>query len=113
MSEFVIGIDMAIFMVVIGYVIIRCTSKICDKLDTVAVGLSVIKELPFAQEWIPVSERLPEDDVEVFVYLFDQLSPYIAWISNCHWYTEDFEVEKENEPMAWMPLPKPYQEESV
>ena len=42
MSELIIGIDMAIFMIVIGCVIVRCTSKICDKLDTVAVGLSVI-----------------------------------------------------------------------
>ena len=37
MIELIIGIDMAIFMIVIGYVIARCTSKICDKLNTVAV----------------------------------------------------------------------------
>ena len=59
-------------------------------------------------KWIPVSERLPEDSTEVFVYLCDRPSPYIAWIEDTHWYTEDFEVERENEPVAWMPLPKPY-----
>ena len=59
--------------------------------------------------WIPCSERLPEDGTEVFVYLFNRPSPYIAWIEDTHWYTEDFEIERENEPVAWMPLPEPYQ----
>ena len=58
--------------------------------------------------WIPCSERLPEDSTEVFVYLFDRPSPYIAWVKDTHWYTEDFEIERENEPVAWLPLPKPY-----
>lgn len=63
------------------------------------------------QRWIPVSERLPEDDTEVLVYLFSRPSPYIAWVSDCHWYTEEFEIEKENYPIAWMPLPEPYKGE--
>lgn len=62
------------------------------------------------QQWIPCSERLPEDDTEVLVYLFDRTSPYIAWVTDCCWFTEDFEVEKENYPTAWMPLPIPYKE---
>lgn len=61
--------------------------------------------------WIPVSERLPEDGTEVFIYLFDRPSPYIAWIEDTHWYTEDFEVDREDEPIAWMPLPEPYRGE--
>ena len=32
-------------------------------------------------KWIPCSERLPEDDSEVFVYSFDRPSPYIAWVT--------------------------------
>ena len=63
--------------------------------------------------WIPVSERLPEDGTEVFVYLFDRPSPYIAWIEDTHWYTDDFEVEREDEPIAWMPLPEPYRGEEA
>lgn len=59
-------------------------------------------------DWIPCPEKLPEDGTEVFVYLFNRPSPYIAWIDDCRWYTEDFEVESENEPIAWMPLPEPY-----
>ena len=62
--------------------------------------------------WIPCSERLPEDDTEVLVYLFENnRSPYIAWLSDGRWYTEYFEVERENEPVAWMPLPEPYKGE--
>ena len=61
--------------------------------------------------WIPCQERLPEDGTEVFVYLFDRQGPYIAWIEDTHWYTEDFEVDREYEPIAWMPLPEPYREE--
>ncbi len=63
--------------------------------------------------WIPVTERLPEDDTEVFVYLFDSKSPYIAWICDGRWYTEEFEIEKEHEPVAWRPLPEPYTEEEA
>ena len=59
------------------------------------------------ERWILCEERLPDDDTEVFVYLFDRPSPYIAWVRDCRWYTEDFEVEKENYPVAWMPLPEP------
>ena len=69
-----------------------------------------VRNLPSAQpHWIPVTERLPEDNTEVFVYLFDN-QPYIAWICDGHWRTEEFEVERENEPVAWMPLPEPYKE---
>lgn len=63
------------------------------------------------QQWIPVSERLPEECQEVFVYLFDRPSPYIAWIEFNRWRTDEFELEKEHYPSAWMPLPKPYKEE--
>ena len=67
-------------------------------------------EIP--NNWIPCSERLPEDDTEVLVYLFENnKSPYIAWLSDGRWYTEYFEVEREDEPVAWMPLPEPYKGE--
>ena len=58
-------------------------------------------------EWIPVTERLPKKDVPVFVYLFGD-SPYIAWI-NCEgeWETEQFTIDHDYLPKAWMPLPEP------
>lgn len=73
--------------------------------------VDIIRDLPSVQQWIPCGERLPDDDVEVFVYLFERPVPYIAWVEDCRWYTEDFEVEKEYYPTAWMPLPEPYKGE--
>lgn len=76
--------------------------------------LKAIQQLPSAQpkqRWIPCGERLPEDDTEVFVYLFDRPSPYIAWVCDGCWFTEEFQVEKENYPIAWCELPEPYQAE--
>ena len=73
----------------------------------------VIREtLKDAQQWIPCSDRLPEEEVEVFVYLFDRPSPYIAWISKGgKWHTEDFTLEADDNPVTWMPLPEPYKGE--
>ena len=80
-------------------------------LEDIKYWLNCLPSAQPEQQWIPCSERLPEDDVEVFVYLFERPAPYIAWVEDCRWYTEDFEVEKENYPTAWMSLPKPYKEE--
>ena len=76
-----------------------------EQVDALEMAIEALEQQP---EWIPVSERLPEDGTEVFVYLFNRPSPYIAWIEDTHWYTEDFEVERDDEPVAWMPLPEPY-----
>ena len=69
--------------------------------------------LPPAREWISCSEKLPKDDEEVLVYLYDRPSPYIAWRNDSHWYTNDFEVDTDGEPSAWMPLPERYQESDI
>lgn len=101
---------------------IRCKLQMMDDTQTadkVMHGLwlaeKAIEQLPSAQSeqrWIPVSERLPEAEVEVFVYLFDRPSPHIAWMSkDGKWHTEDFTLEVDENPAAWMPLPKPYKEE--
>ena len=81
----------------------------CLDFRQLAEWLKELKELREQTKWIPCSERLPEDCTEVFVYLFDNSRPHIVWIEDTHWYTEDFEIERENEPVAWMPLPEPYQ----
>lgn len=59
-------------------------------------------------EWIPVSERLPDDDRPVLVCVNGH--PYIAWYSADvrSWCTEDFVLR---EPSAWMPLPQPHSKE--
>lgn len=58
-------------------------------------------------EWIPCSERLPDETVEVLIYLYRDV-PVIAWVESGRWCTQDFDIAKEDEPEAWMPLPKPY-----
>lgn len=57
-------------------------------------------------DWIPCSERLPKQEEQVFVYLFGN-SPYIAWYNhiNKKWRTDDFELDADEEPKAWLPLP--------
>ena len=72
----------------------------------------IVKDMPTIEpepKWIPCTERLPKDGEEVFIYLFGN-SPYIAWFEDGEWHTNDFTVDKDDEPIAWMPLPEPYQE---
>ena len=61
--------------------------------------------------WILVSERFPEEGEEVLVYLFDGKSPYLAWIQDGLWRTEEFVIDVDEEPVAWMPLPDPYRKD--
>ena len=60
------------------------------------------------KDWIPCSERLPKQDEQVFVYLFGD-SPYIAWYDHKDktWHTDDFELDTDEEPKEWLPLPMP------
>ena len=59
-------------------------------------------------QWIPVTERLPKKDQEVFVYLFGD-DPYIAWHDGEYWCTEAFRLDEPDDwqPTRWFPLPKP------
>lgn len=79
------------------------------------LGEIVANSTPLEQEprWIPVSERMPEEDTDVLVTLKcgligimqkkladdDYGEPCYIW--------QDFEGE-EHEVIAWMPLPEPY-----
>ena len=71
-----------------------------------------IEALPSAQRWIPCSERLPEDDVEVLV---TDDSGGVQWlgIDSMLSYEDGsgrFWISSQN-PTAWMPLPKPWKGE--
>jgi len=91
--------------------------QIADNKEATQMAIDALEQAKtncseFPNNWIPCSVKLPEDDTEVLVYLFENnKSPYIAWLSDGRWYTEYFEVEREDEPVAWMPLPEPYKGE--
>lgn len=62
-------------------------------------------------EWIPVSERLPEDDTEVIYCDKNGVR------GNCHYWKgfnryprDKGEYQFPNDIVAWMPLPEPYKE---
>lgn len=61
--------------------------------------------------WIPVSERLPKPDEEVFVYLWGNV-PHLASVnSEGQWETDQFYLDADDTPKAWMPLPEPWKGE--
>ena len=77
----------------------------------------VIKEAPAVNRWIPCSERLPEFEREVLVYVkgnFDNSIPFIttAYInSDCDWQS-DYDGEVIDSKIThWMPLPEPPEKE--
>lgn len=61
-----------------------------------------------AQEWVPVSERLPKKYAQYLV-CFKTGHRYVYWLEDSDW--ARYMVEKEG-IIAWMPLPEPYREDS-
>lgn len=79
-------------------------------MDTKSI-VDLIMDLPSAQRWIPVSERLPKPYEEVFVYLWGNV-PHLASVnSEGQWETDQFYLDADDTPKAWMPLPECYRGE--
>lgn len=72
---------------------------------------------PQEPKWIPVSERLPEEETAVLISCEDlylhRLNPCIGWRNGQYWNTFTANGYKQIlYPTAWMPLPEPYKTES-
>lgn len=68
-----------------------------------------IKKIPSAQEWIPCSERLPDDGQWVLVWGKWQENPIMMFRENDAWIDDQFEFY--DTVTHWMPLPEPPKEE--
>ena len=86
-----------------------------EKHHTATVNIYALDNLVEAvnkTEWIPVSERLPEDsELVLFSTKTDRVfeGRYFADNTDCQWYAfRDEEFAYNNVVTAWMPLPKPY-----
>lgn len=83
------------------------------------------REERIENNWVPVSDGLPEDEEEVIVtrkflglhvgtcdYLEPRTYVEVAWIEDERWRSESDEYKvafnRHTDPIAWMPLPKPY-----
>lgn len=101
-------------------------NEIIDKLSgddplqaspSVWYGLHMIKNLPSAQRWIPVTERLPEPNEEdkagfIKAYLVqDGWWMDVARWDGEYWVAWGYGTVLKN-VIAWMPLPKPYRKET-
>lgn len=79
-----------------------------------------IQALEHKTEWIPVSERLPEDHENVLIYLSS--NQITIGLYNSHrlpfmdkpigWGADEPHNWSSDEVIAWMPLPEPYKAES-
>lgn len=81
----------------------RCAEKI----------KKIIRSNMGADDWIPVSERLPEDEYSVLIT--DGYMVTVGWLGrdSQEWYTGlvRWSEKYQNSVLAWMPLPEPYKEE--
>lgn len=91
-----------------------------------AKAIERVKEIPSANQWIPCSERLPEDTGDYLVWALFVCEEYptysiVHYDADCEAFGEwndfydthtlgflDSEFEEIEGVIAWMPLPEPY-----
>ena len=83
-----------------------------DEHRQLAEWLKDYKRLLEQTQWIPVSERLPEETRAVLVWCPQYKNIYCAYLKKEQWWIFGafFQIVP-NEVIAWLPLPEPYREE--
>ena len=75
--------------------------------------LTAIPSVENKGEWIPVSERLPENNKNVLAT--DGLDVFIAWYNpnpkKEKWYSFDELFDEQYPILAWQPLPEPWRKD--
>ena len=109
---------------------IEADNQILEERDAFVTYPELIDELQEAIEqdekengWIPVSERLPEEDGRYLVTFKYGIKVCMVGYGSCKrtvlgypighgWYSlEEAQYYAEDSIIAWMPLPKPYKED--
>ena len=73
----------------------------------------LLKDVPSAQRWIPVTERLPESGQSVLIAENDTDPDWYAAIGQYKYgrweWRDDMHTALPPKVIAWMPLPKPWE----
>jgi hypothetical protein len=78
-----------------------------DELDTAIATIINLPSVENKGEWIPVSERLPEEGTHILV----SVSGEPDFVATDDYYSYGFDDWKDD-VTAWQPLPEPYKGES-
>ena len=87
--------------------------KACISVDGYWAWMERLKKLPSAQQWIPVSDRLPGYSEKVLVTFYNKyIDRRTIGVSRCYVQKEGFFSDQpfNYTAIAWMPLPEPYAE---
>lgn len=70
----------------------------------------ILSDLPSAQQWIPVTERLPERGVSVLISHVGYVTEDYLDIDDgaMYFWNSGIDLEEELKNLAWMPLPEPW-----
>lgn len=76
-----------------------------ETVDAIEMGIHALKET----QWIPCSERLPEDNADVIICFYSGEVTEMRYLGNGIF--QGVYEHTTKAIVAWMPLPEPYREE--
>ena len=97
-------------MIMCGHVMIAHIMRAIERMISKEM---VYKKKVAVSEWIPVSERLPEECKEVLVTVKDDSADSPIYYTAVGWYYAGIWVVEDavcHQVIAWMKPPKPYRE---